>query len=444
MQIKRGPFGYFATEKFDSPDILCTYAEEVIAGNKSDFYLTPVTEQIGAGAMCYFEFSGFLSITDAEFSVFSPQSKISSHKKESKNISLRRKTVGDLFYSFIKLLDNLISPSSIVLDPEMVFTDPEGITIKLCCLPIKSKPDDLCISSLGALRLERLLSCDFFKSAITDDEKNALIYSVKENDEDMFLKAVDMIRGIDEDASVESENKDENSFFDHFFPQKLKALSKSEKDLILSGLSALISVFSLIGGLYLTCIFLSALSFIILVSVFKAQRKHKENIRTEITQKQSRQRSSILFSESSFQSENDLFDNAEEPDNSESISSGNSCKTIQKPYHPLTSGKLTLTGDHKGINHEYSVYLDETYIGSDCFLSDIVLDDPLVSPLHAVIRQKNGVFYLEPAKGTGTTYIEDSPIENGKAYEIKSGQKLTVGNISFRFAIENIMKSKTI
>ena len=116
MQIKRGPFGYFATEKFDSPDILCTYAEEVIAGNKSDFYLTPVTEQIGAGAMCYFEFSGFLSITDAEFSVFSPQSKISSHKKESKNISLRRKTVGDLFYSFIKLLDNLISPSSIGRD----------------------------------------------------------------------------------------------------------------------------------------------------------------------------------------------------------------------------------------------------------------------------------------------------------------------------------------
>ena len=62
MQIKRGPFGYFATEKFDSPDRLCTYAEEVIAGNKSDFYLTPVTEQNGAGAMCYFEFSGFLSL----------------------------------------------------------------------------------------------------------------------------------------------------------------------------------------------------------------------------------------------------------------------------------------------------------------------------------------------------------------------------------------------
>lgn len=441
MQIKRGPFGYFATEKFDSPDRLCTYAEEVIAGNKSDFYLTPVTEQIGSGAMCYFEFSGFLPITDAEFSVFSPHNKTASHKKESKNLSLRRRSVGDLFYTFIKLLDNLISPSCLVLEPEMVFTDPEGISIKLCCLPVKSKPEELCLSSLGALRLEKLLSCDFFKSVITDDEKNALVYSVKENNEEMFLKAVDMIRGTNEETIIETESKEEKSFFDQFLPKQLKSLSKSEKDLLLSGLSALISVFSMIGGLYLTCIFLFLLSFIILVNVLKAQKKHKESIQMEITHEKSRQRSSILFSDSSFQSGNDLFDSTEENTKSES---SHSDKPIQKPYHPLTSGKLTLTSDHKGINHDYSVYLDETYIGSDCFLSDIVLVDPLISPLHAVIRQNNGSFYLEPTKGTGKTYIEDSPIENGKSYEIKSGQKITVGNITFRFAIENITKAKII
>ena len=107
----------------------------------------------------------------------------------------------------------------------------------------------------------------------------------------------------------------------------------------------------------------------------------------------------------------------------------------------MTSGKLTLVSDYKGINHDYSVYLDETYIGSDCFLSDIVLDDPFVSPLHAVIKQKNGTFYLEPTKGTGKTYIEDSPIENGKTYEIKSGQKITIGNIAFRFAVEPALKA---
>ena len=440
MQIKRGPFGYFATEKFDSPDRLCTYAEEVIAGNKSDFYLTPVTEQLGTGAMCYFEFSGFLPITDAEFSVFSPQGKFSSHKKESKILSLRRRTVGDLFYSFIKLLDNLISPSCLVLDPEMIFSDTEGISIKLCCLPMKSSPDALCLSSLGAMRLEKLLSCDFFKNVLTDDERNALVYSVKDNNEEMFLRIADTIRGNTKEPNLETTSEDAPLFYEKFLPDSLKALSKSEKDLILSCISALLSIFSFIGSLYLTCFFLFVVSLVIVVGVLKKQKKQEENIKKELNHEKSRQRSSILFSDSSFQSENDLFNKTEDNNNSEPNSYGSSETANIKQYQPLTSGKLTLISDYKGINHEYSVYLDETYIGSDCFLSDIVLDDPLVSPLHAVIKQKNGTFYLEPAKGTGKSYIEDSPVENGKSYEIKSGQKITIGNIAFRFAVEQIAK----
>ena len=42
-------------------------------------------------------------------------------------------------------------------------------------------------------------------------------------------------------------------------------------------------------------------------------------------------------------------------------------------------------------------------------------------------------FVIISHKGTGKTYIEDSPVENGKSYEIKSGQKITVGDIEFRF-----------
>ena len=87
------------------------------------------------------------------------------------------------------------------------------------------------------------------------------------------------------------------------------------------------------------------------------------------------------------------------------------------------------------------IHLDETFIGSDCFLSDIVIDDPLISPLHAVIRQRNGSFFLEPENGSGKTYIEDSPVENGKSYEIKAGQKITIGNVSFRFTLSEAMRT---
>ena len=54
-----------------------------------------------------------------------------------------------------------------------------------------------------------------------------------------------------------------------------------------------------------------------------------------------------------------------------------------------------------------------------------------------MIRQTNGSFYLEAAKGSGKTYIEDSPVENGRSYEIKSGQKIAFGDIEFRFGTTN-------
>ena len=420
MQIKKGPFGYFAVEKLDSPDKLCSYAEEVIAGNKSDFYLTPVTEFYGSGVMCCYEFSGYVPITDPEFSVFSSQGRLSSHRKESKNLLLRRRSVGDLFYSFARMLDNLISPSTIVIDPDLIFTDTEGITLKLCCLPIKSTPDNLNLSSLDASRLEKLLCCDFFTNVVTDDEKNALIYSVKENNEEMFIKVARSLSGTEEQIAPSFDPAGKNTDPKIELPRPIKDISSSEKNLYLSCLSAFFSLAAFIMRMKLPCILMFVLSSIILISILLNQKKKNEKITKEQNQEKSKQRSSILFSD------NELTDTTEEGKD--------------KTLVPLTPGKLTLLTDCKGINPQYSVYLDETYIGSDCFLSDIVLDAPGISPLHAVIRQKNGAFYLQPSQGMGKTYLEDNPIENGKSYEIKSGQKITIGDISFRFSAEVMHK----
>ena len=419
MQIKKGPYGYYAIEKLDSPDKICAYAEEVIAGNKSDFYLQPVTDLFGSGAMCSFEFSGYLQLTDPEFSVFSPRKKTASHKKDNKNLSLRRRSVGDLFYAFAKLLDNLISPSCLVLDPNMIFTDPEGISVKMCCLPVKSHPEDLCISSLGAARLEELLNCDFFKSIITDDEKNALVYSVKENNEEMFLKIAGLIRGDGEDDSMNIQSRKAPAA--EGLPSALRNLSKSEKDLVIAALSSVLSVLSLLGKMPLPCILFYLLSVIIFISTLMNQKKTKASIRKTESQEQSRQRSSILFSD------NPMFSQS---DDSSSESTSEDALNL---YNPLTTGRLTLLSDNDNINSNYTLYLDKTTIGSDCFLSDIVLDEPGIAPLHAVIKQVNGSFYLEPSKGSGKTYIEDSPVENGRSYEIKSGQKIAFGDIEFRF-----------
>ena len=425
MQIKKGPYGYYAIEKLDSPDKICAYAEEVIAGNKSDFYLQPVTDYFGTEAMCCFEFSGYLQLTDPEFSVFSPGKKTASHKKDNKNLSLRRRSVGDLFYAFAKLLDNLISPSCLVLDPNMMFTDPEGISVKMCCLPVKSHPDDLCISSLGASRLEELLNCDFFKSIITDDEKNALVYSVKENNEEMFLKIAGLIRGDGGDDPFSMNILKDEKHATTGLPASLRQLSKTEKDLLIAVLSSVLSVLSILGKMPLPCILFFLLSVIIFITTMLNQKKTNAGIRKVESQEQSRQRSSILFSDNPIISQPDEY--SSESKNAESVNT----------YTPLTTGKLTLISDNEKIHSNYSLYLDKTTVGSDCFLSDIVLDEQGIAPLHAVIRQTNGSFYLEPAKGSGKSFIEDSPVENGRSYEIKSGQKIAFGDIEFRFGLNN-------
>lgn len=431
MQIKKGPYGYFAIEKFDNPERLCTYAEEVIAGNRSDFYLKPSTEYIGSGIMCSFEFSGFMPITDPEFSVFSPGRHNTRHKKDLKNLSQRRRSAGDLFYTFIKLLDNLVSPSCIVLDPDMVFTDPDGITIKICCLPLKIDPGELCLSSLDASKLERLLNCDFFKSILTSDEINALVYSVRENNEEDFLKTAGIIRGTDQEKTgalpFQDAGKERSGIK---MPFDLKSYSKEEKDLLISCLSAFLSFASLAGRLYLPCFLFFFLSVVILTFSLLKQKKKEAHVQKEESTERAKQRSSILFSE------NALTEVTAEP-------SGSKDKSGAKVHpEPLISGQLTLISDTKGVNPRYSIYLNETNIGSDCFLSDIVLDDPDIAPVHAVIKQKNGSFYLEPAKGTGRTYLEDSPVENGSSYEIKTGQKISVGNIDFRFCVEKKVRTE--
>ena len=164
---------------------------------------------------------------------------------------------------------------------------------------------------------------------------------------------------------------------------------------------------------------------VILVAAILNQKKRDTHIRKEESKEKSKQRSSILFSD----------DQSETVNNFSSQIHGSYDHASH--YQPLVSGQLTLISETKGVNPHYSVYLDETCIGSDCFMSDIVLDDPQIAPLHALIKQSNGTFYLEPAKGTGKTYLEDSPVANGKTYEIKSGQKISFGDIEFRFNAEN-------
>ena len=102
---------------------------------------------------------------------------------------------------------------------------------------------------------------------------------------------------------------------------------------------------------------------------------------------------------------------------------------------PLFTGMLTSSVLKDGKPLSYSLMMDRTTIGSDVFLSDIVLDDPSVDALHAIIYLNGNSFYISDCSKKGTTYIDDRKVALGRRCEIKNGQKITVGTIDFRFEV---------
>ena len=83
----------------------------------------------------------------------------------------------------------------------------------------------------------------------------------------------------------------------------------------------------------------------------------------------------------------------------------------------------------------YSLMMDRTTIGSDVFLSDIVIDDPSVDAIHAIIYLSGKTFYISDCSRKGTTYIDDRKTACGRKCEIKNGQKITIGTVDFRFKV---------
>ena len=90
-----------------------------------------------------------------------------------------------------------------MLDRNYVFTDPAGDVIRICYCPIRQPASQLSLFSLGYERLEELLADPFFDGVISEDEKQTLVYSVRQNDEAMYLECCQKIESEDpEDAAL--------------------------------------------------------------------------------------------------------------------------------------------------------------------------------------------------------------------------------------------------
>lgn len=421
MQIKKGPFGYFAVERFDSPEFIFSYAGEVIATNRSGCLLPCSIDLNGFSSSAYFDFSGLISIRQSGSALMHG----SRHsRKISKLLEDRRRSAGDFFCSVPGLMDNLISPSELVLDPDYVFTDENGAYIKFCLIPAKSQPDTIRLSSLGAERLESFLSEPFFDGVLTNDEKQELIYSVKTDDESLFLKSARQIRysGIDS-STQETIPEIERSNAPRHLPDRRNKTARKPMELWWSLAGSIAAA----AALYLSGL-LPSLLFILASGVFLV--KYLINNRTKKSNEKNGDNSISDMRRMIFFSEEDESERVR----ASSDSPGKETEPLH-PVTPLVTGTLINVSAKDGTNHSYSLLMDRTTIGSDVFLSDIVIDDPSVDPLHAIIYLSGRSFFISDCSKKGTTYIDDRKVAIGRRCEIKNGQKITIGTVDFSFRV---------
>ena len=390
MKIRKGPFGYFAIEKIGSRDDIYEYASEMIDLNHCGIYLPCYINDGPGGITACFDFSGFIPIT--EFDPNKHKSTAAFSKRNREHLRTRRKNTALLLNSFIRGIDNLLSPAAAVLDRNYVFTDPAGDDIRICYCPIRLPASQLSLFSLGYERLEELLADPFFDGVISEDEKQTLVYSVRQNDEAMYLECCQAIET--EDLNDSAAGSDSGRMI----------ISQDAILLALPFIAAAVS-YVFIGPVpaVLFALFVLVMAGRMLLTKYRTNKFRNAERLTE----RSDERSRILFSNTEYANETGI----------------------------PSAAQLILKDIIPGMRPQYAIYMDKTTIGSDVFLSDIVLKHKSVASLHAVIYMTGNSFYISPCSTSGALYLEDKRLDESMRYEIKDGQKITIGELDFNFRL---------
>ncbi|MCR5804427.1 MAG: FHA domain-containing protein [Clostridia bacterium] len=368
MKIRKGPYGYFAVYEIKDMQQVYKYAWDTIKDHLVDGLLCAYDEETRKGNELLYDFSGLINITEQE--------------AINTDLMTKRKAIGDLFNLISKLGDYLLPADNLILDPDYIFFDTDQKKINLCYIPLITETT-IDISSLDYGKLERLLSSEFFRSSLSEDEITSLIYSVKSNNEELYVKVTESI---------------------------MTNTTEPKRELNINKLSfILLMIFSFITLIF-SILFLDRICSIILGIIFccllvKTLYDHKKDKIKTYTGDLSKDRTQILF-----EKDPDI------PDDNCNLFSFASIESVE---------------DKKA----YGIYACETTIGSDRFLSDIYLDDEKISALQAKILKEDNSFFVMDCSDRNNTYLENRALEKEKPYEIKDGHEIRFGDKVFLFKI---------
>ncbi|MCR5618380.1 MAG: FHA domain-containing protein [Clostridiales bacterium] len=367
MRIRKGPYGSFATCEIKNTQQIYNYAMDILKTGAIDGLLTVYDDEGAKGLNLSYEFSGLMSINDKE--------------AINTDIDKRRMAIGNLFRLILKMQDILLPSDNIVIEPDYIYFDSGNNTINLCYIPVRT--DSLSgLSSIDPEGFENLLNCRFFREALSDDERSAIIYSIKTDDENMFEEVIGSVTKA-HDKTVREFDKERLSFF-------------------------LLTCFSFLALIF-SAFFLEQFCTVILGIIFaglliKTYYDYKTAKKEETGNDLINDRTTILF--------------GEDPD-------------LIGDDNLFSFASLSSTEDKKA----YGLYAHETKIGSDRFLSDIHIDDNKLSAIQAKIIREDNCFYIIDCSERNNTFLENRSLEKEKRYEIKNGQKISFGDKEFEFSV---------
>ena len=416
MINRKGPFGCYATDEIRSDVSVCEYAMAVINGNSSGCFLPCIINRYGEVKEFSFDYSGLIPLTEFD-GAGSAKHKFPNLLSHGDRMKQRRKAAGTFLMQIPILINNLLPPEGIVLTLKNIYTDKDGTVLKCCYRPAEYKSSSLRLSSLNEEDMETLINTDFISEVLTEDEKQSILHAISTGDEDMYCNSCRIIMSGKGTDTKEGKNR--------------LPLSKDlsvRSDLIIPSLTVICSVYSLQNIGRKAAFLFAAAGLILTAHVIWKDRNTKEKtnaVKKEDGDYQGQLRRKILFSKP-----------RSEPVSNDSVYTGDSkdnCFEIN--YASLRSLTKEISSDGIPREERYSIYTNKVTVGSDQFLSDIVIDDDSVESQHAVITFENKLYYLTDLSISHQTYIDDKSLLPNKRYEIKNKQKLTFGNKDYKFLI---------
>ena len=367
METRKGPYGAFAVQIIDDENRIYNYAGEVIKGGIFPFLLIAYEDSRYGSKEISYDCSGLI-----------PLSEISSvHETDEEERIRRRHLAGDLFCFIAAMPDLLLPLRNINTDPHYVYEDNYNQSIRFCYLPCFINGDDD-----DASGLMKLIDSPWFSGVIGNDERQSLTYALSRFDMGLLERI-----GKSMMSSGNTSGRRDTGL--------------SGNAVMISSIFALLSVFLLITGsmITMTAAVISSVFFLIralgLKTLFPV--KAVSDVSGEGDLDLRSERRAILFDEEEDNVINGLF---------------------LESVRPVGDDIM-----------RRAVYTVEATVGSDCFLSDILIDDPSIEPLHARILKNDRTYLIEDLSKSRNTYINNIPV-SGRT-EIKQGQEIRFGDVGF-------------